>query len=135
MDFPQLSKKQYVANGALIAVGVAGIVFGALRHEYASPLHAFAYFLGIACVLCGAIALVVKRWHLAIVSMTVLAAIGGGLIGSAIWDSSRPGFYYRKGAEALGEQRAEYGIWGVSAAAPVVVLAAAIVAASRKRPA
>ena len=38
MDFPQLSKKRYVANAALVAIGMAGVWYGEAIHRSARSL-------------------------------------------------------------------------------------------------
>jgi hypothetical protein len=138
MDFPHLAPAQYLAYAALVAAGLAAMLYGAAGHEDGDTLTAFAFFLGMACAACGVICLVATRRHKTLIAVTVLVTLAGGLTGSVLWERGhafqRP---YGKGepAESLVRQERAYVFWGLVLGAPIVPLAATLEAVVKKRPA
>ncbi len=137
MDFPRLSPKQRLGSAAVIAIGLAAMLYGAVEHEYDDTLTAFAFFIGMACAACGVISIVARRLHKTLVALTVFVTLAGGIAGSALWERGHARqSSYGKGepAESFAREKRAYFFWGLVLGAPIVPLAATVVALVKKRP-
>jgi hypothetical protein len=136
MDFPQLSKKHLIANGALVAIGFAGIWFGAPRYVHSTDdlFRVIVFVLGLVCVSVGVIALVAKHRHLSYVRMTLIGAVVGVVLSPWIGTAIHPEIYGHYTDATEERQKADIATVCLFLGMAAVPLITATRAVLRKRP-
>jgi len=132
MDSPLLTRTQSAAYEALVGVGFAGMLYGAVADAHSGRLRGFVFFLGLACVTCGVIGLTAKSSHVFLATLSVAFALSGALAGHIVWDQLHPNSPVPGGKGEPGESMRAgiqaYEFWGLMVGAPLVPLATTLIA-------